>query len=189
MRGSGKTTRMVEEALVRGARGEPVMIFALDARHVHYIRGIISDFLARQYVPNTHNVRVRVYDRNRFHQDTAGFRGEWFIDHAVEESGADVPFRQVWAPPVMAYDFALHGDRTGIAFYRTTASLGRPSRESRFDALRAEGKKLGEINTILEAEGFSEVFGEGVMPCPTKHHAIVRENKGAKRMIAKMGDT
>lgn len=62
----------------------------------------------------------------------------------------------------------------------------KPSREARFDALRAEGKKLGEINAILEAEGFSEVSGEGVMPCPTKSHEIVRENKGAKKMIASL---
>lgn len=63
---------------------------------------------------------------------------------------------------------------------------GEPSRDSRFNALRAEGKKLGEINAILEAEGFSEVSGEGVMPCPTKSHEIVRENKGAKQMIGEL---
>lgn len=62
----------------------------------------------------------------------------------------------------------------------------RPTRESRYDALRAEGKTLGEINQILEQEGFSEVSGEGVMPAPTVHHKIVQENKGAKRMIQKM---
>lgn len=60
---------------------------------------------------------------------------------------------------------------------------GRPPREHRFDVLRAEGKKLGEINAILEAEGYSEVFGEGVMPAPTKSHQIVRENKGARKLI------
>jgi len=56
-------------------------------------------------------------------------------------------------------------------------------RIARFNELRAKGKKLGEINTILEQEGFSEVSGEGVMPCPTTHHQIIRANNGAKRMI------
>ena len=67
----------------------------------------------------------------------------------------------------------------------TTEFFVESARTERFDALRAEGKKLGEINRILEQEGFSEVSGEGVMPCPTKHHEIIRENKGAKRMIEK----
>lgn len=51
------------------------------------------------------------------------------------------------------------------------------TRTDRFDALRAEGKTLGEINQILCEEGFSEVSGEGVMPCPTKSH------EGAKKMV------
>lgn len=75
------------------------------------------------------------------------------------------------------------GDRLIILRHKPNAN---PSREQRFEALRAEGKKLGEINAILEAEGFSEVFGEGVMPCPTKSHEIVRTNQGAKQMINRL---
>lgn len=182
MRGSGKTTRMVEEALMQSAEGRRVLIFALNALNVHYICGVIDALRERYIGMRGGQVSVFVYSPQEFRERTSGFRGEWFIDHAVEEGGAEPPFRSVWAPPVMACDFALHRDRAAIKSY-----FGHPSRESRFDTLRAEGKKLGEINAILEAEGYSESFGEGVMPCPTKSHEIVRENKGAKQMIAKMG--
>lgn len=85
-----------------------------------------------------------------------------------------------WQTPVPAHWFIDFEE--GRHFHVEPA----PSREARFNALRAEGKKLGEINAILEAEGFSEVSGEGVMPCPTKSHEIVRENKGAKQMIGEL---
>lgn len=59
-----------------------------------------------------------------------------------------------------------------------------PKRMVRFTQLREEGKSLGEINRLLEAEGFPEVtHGPGLVACPTKQHEIVRENKGARRMI------
>lgn len=54
-------------------------------------------------------------------------------------------------------------------------------RESRFDALRQDGKTLGEINQILKDEGYSEVSGEGLMPCPTKNHELVRDAKSIRR--------
>lgn len=76
--------------------------------------------------------------------------------------------------------------RRRMLFNNDEAQIGEGSRESRFNALRAEGKKLGEINAILEAEGFSEVWGEGVLPAPTQSHQIVRENKGAKKMIVEL---
>ena len=222
MRRSGKTTRMVEEALIQSSYGKHVLIFAINESEAGRIREVMLDILARpevltwRHVPNRHLIRVYGYSPETFREKTCGYNGEWFIDHAVEENGGLEPGYR-WIHPGLSADHARyqrdrsdaimrrraedalnrlhggwdrssgHGDRTGIGFYRTTASVGRPSRESRFDTLRAEGKKLGEINTILEAEGYSESFGEGVMPCPTKSHEIVRENKGAKQMIAKMG--
>jgi hypothetical protein len=57
-------------------------------------------------------------------------------------------------------------------------------RQRRYAMLRQEGKTLGEINRILEEEGYPEVtHGAGLVACPTKQHEIVRKNEGARRMV------
>jgi inhibitor of KinA sporulation pathway (predicted exonuclease) len=58
-------------------------------------------------------------------------------------------------------------------------------RHRRFEGLRAKGKKLCEINRILEIEGYSEVSGEGVMKAVTPQHRIIRDCRYAQRMIKK----
>lgn len=56
-------------------------------------------------------------------------------------------------------------------------------RELRFDELRSQGMKLGEINAALKQEGYEEVYGEGVMPSPTKYHETIKHAKSIPRHV------
>lgn len=57
------------------------------------------------------------------------------------------------------------------------------NRQERFSELRDQGLTLGQINEVLEREGYRESFGAGLLPCPTKHHRIIRDANSVRRMI------
>lgn len=66
---------------------------------------------------------------------------------------------------------------------RSKADPDASWRLRRFTWCRNKGMTLGQINRVLEIEGYAETSGAGLLPCPTKHHEIIRANTGAKRMI------
>ena len=91
MRGSGKTTRMVEEAIMRGARGEPVDNAYFGQRDHSAIRGVDADMRQKLFSVTIKDCEVETFrsggkgGQNQNKRDT-GVRVRHVPSGAVAES-------------------------------------------------------------------------------------------------------